>query len=353
MLLSVCMIVKDEEEVLARCLDSVKDAADEIVIADTGSTDATVSIARRYTDRVFPFAWSDDFSAARNFSFSKARGDLIMWLDADDVIAPDMLPRLNALKARMQREHADLAACRYNSGGCSYFRERIVRRAGNFVWEGRVHECIGAHGKVIRDEFSVTHLGSNKPRGARNLHIYQKWRAEEPLGARDMFYYGRELYYTKLYTEAAAVLEEMLSGDGWYVNKIEACRVLADCRAARGDREGALDALLRAFCYGLPRGGVCHAVGRLFQEAGRLREAIWWYERALECPDRSGEGDFDLPDERTLFPLLGLTYCHYALGDREKALACHVRAAALAPDHPSVAHNAAFFAQTAPKTKGD
>ena len=70
MLLSVCMIVKDEEEVLARCLDSVKDAADELVIADTGSTDATVSIARRYTDRVFSFAWTDDFSAARNFSFS-------------------------------------------------------------------------------------------------------------------------------------------------------------------------------------------------------------------------------------------------------------------------------------------
>lgn len=337
------MIVKDEEQVLARCLDSVQDAADEIVIADTGSSDATCEIARRYTDKVFFVPWTDDFSAARNFSFSRAGGDLLMWLDADDVILPDMLPRLAALKARMRAENADMAVCRYVNGGCAYLRERIMRRSAGFRWEGRVHECIPPHGKVIRDEFAVHHLGSDKPRGARNLHIYQKWRAEQPLGGRDLFYYGRELYYNRLYTEAAAVLEEMLAGDGWYINKIEACRVLADCFAAQGRRERALDALLHAFRYGLPRGSICHAVGRNLQEAGRLREAVWWYERALDCPDRSAEGDFDLPEERTLFPLLGLTYCHYALGEEALARECHARAAALAPEHPSVLHNAAFF----------
>lgn len=345
MTLSVCMIVRDEEAVLARCLNSLKDAADEIVIVDTGSTDATPAIARQFTDRIFSFPWTDDFSAARNASFGHARGELLMWMDADDVIEPDMLPRLLALKTRFGAENADMAVCKYGNGGCVYFRERVVRRAAAFRWEGRVHECISPRGKVIRDEFTVTHLGSPKPRGARNLHIYQKWRAEEPLGGRDLFYYGRELYYNRLYTEAAAVLEEMLAGEGWYVNKIEACRVLADCYAAKGEREHALDALLRAFRYGCPRGGVCYAIGRNLQESGRYREAIWWYERALGCPDRSTEGDFDLPEERTLFPLLGLTYCHYALGEEDEARACHERAAAIAPDHPSVVHNTAFFAK--------
>ena len=80
------MIVKNEASVLARCLDSVRGAVDEIVIADTGSTDETPAIARRYTDMVYPFAWCDDFSAARNFCFSKATGDYLMWLDADDVL---------------------------------------------------------------------------------------------------------------------------------------------------------------------------------------------------------------------------------------------------------------------------
>lgn len=82
--ISLCMIVKDEEQVLERCLDSVKELVDEIVIVDTGSTDATKDIAARYTDRLFHFEWNHDFSAARNFSFRQATQDYILWLDADD-----------------------------------------------------------------------------------------------------------------------------------------------------------------------------------------------------------------------------------------------------------------------------
>lgn len=345
MTLSVCMIVRDEEKVLSRCLESLRSEADELIIVDTGSRDKTAEIARKYTDRVYFFPWIDDFSAARNFAFSKASGDYLMWLDADDVIPENMINQLRKLKQRLLTENADMAVCRYVGGGCAYFRERIVKRSAGFHWEGRVHECITPHGKLIRDDFTVVHLGSDKPRGARNLHIYQKWRAEEALSGRDLFYYGRELYYNRLYTESIAILEEMLAGNGWYVNKIEACKILAECHSAQKRPDLARDALLYSFRYGLPRGGICHALGRNFQEAGQYREAIFWYERALACPDRSGEGDFDLPDERTLFPLLGLTYCHYALGEEAAARACHARAAALAPDHPSVAHNEAFFAQ--------
>lgn len=75
--ISLCMIVKNEERILARCLDSVKDLVDEIVIVDTGSVDATRRIAQTYTDRVYDFTWIDDFSAARNFAFSKATCEYI------------------------------------------------------------------------------------------------------------------------------------------------------------------------------------------------------------------------------------------------------------------------------------
>lgn len=84
--ISVCMIVKNEEEVLARCLACITSFADEIVIVDTGSTDKTKEIAASFTDDVYDFPWCDDFSKARNYSFSKATQDFIMWLDADDVI---------------------------------------------------------------------------------------------------------------------------------------------------------------------------------------------------------------------------------------------------------------------------
>ena len=68
--LALCMIVRNEEDRLETCLESVKDAVDEMVIVDTGSTDRTKEIAARYTDKVFDFVWSDDFSAARNTTIS-------------------------------------------------------------------------------------------------------------------------------------------------------------------------------------------------------------------------------------------------------------------------------------------
>ena len=80
--LSLCMIVKDEETVLPRCLESVQGLFDEIVVIDTGSTDQTREIARSFGAEVFDFQWRDDFSVARNFSFSKATGDYLFWMDA-------------------------------------------------------------------------------------------------------------------------------------------------------------------------------------------------------------------------------------------------------------------------------
>lgn len=97
---SLCMIVRNEEKVLARCLDSVRGIADEICITDTGSTDKTREIAAQYgTVQVFP--WCDDFSAARNFSFAQARMDHTLWLDADDVLLPSDRQKLLALKAEL------------------------------------------------------------------------------------------------------------------------------------------------------------------------------------------------------------------------------------------------------------
>ena len=84
--ISLCMIVKDEENVIERCLKSVKGIFDEIIIVDTGSSDSTKKIVSKYTDKIYDYKWNNDFSEARNYSFSKATCDYIMWLDADDVL---------------------------------------------------------------------------------------------------------------------------------------------------------------------------------------------------------------------------------------------------------------------------
>ena len=94
--ISLCMIVKNEEKLLGRCLESVKDIVDEIIIVDTGSNDNTKTIANKFTNLVYDFKWVDDFSKARNYSFSKASKDYILWLDADDIILEeDRLKLLN------------------------------------------------------------------------------------------------------------------------------------------------------------------------------------------------------------------------------------------------------------------
>jgi len=84
--LSVCMIVKEAQGTLYRCLESVKPIADELIICDTGSTDRTVEIAQEYTDQVYRIPWEDDFSAARNRSVEKATKDWILWIDADEYL---------------------------------------------------------------------------------------------------------------------------------------------------------------------------------------------------------------------------------------------------------------------------
>ena len=82
------MIVRDEEENLPHCLESVRGLFDEIVVVDTGSVDRTKEIAREFGAKVFDFVWVDDFAAARNEALAHATGDYAFWLDADDVVEP-------------------------------------------------------------------------------------------------------------------------------------------------------------------------------------------------------------------------------------------------------------------------
>ncbi len=350
MKISLCMIVRDEEEVLERCLKSAKEFADEIVIVDTGSNDKSMEIAGTYTKNVYEFAWRDDFSLARNYAFSKATGDYLFWLDADDVIPETSRNLIPALREMLEKEQPDVVMCPYDVGfdgdgkpATTFFRERILKRSGNFVWQGRVHECIAPHGKIARCDFRIAHLGSKKERGRRNLHIYQKWAGEEPLSPRDKFYYGRELFYHGLYTESIAVLDEMLSGEGWYVNKIEACRTMGLCYEARGEQEKSLTAFFRSFLYGEPRASICCEIGKLFRRKKRYGEAVFWFESALTCRDHVAEGDFEDAACRGLTPLLELVCCYYALGERKKAERCHKKTEELAPTHPSVIFNRRFF----------
>ena len=129
------MILKDESQVLSRALDCVKSFADEIIIVDTGSSDNTKEIAAQYTKKIYDFVWCDDFSKARNFSFEKATGDYLMWLDADDVIPETEQQKILNLKNKISATYSpDIIMCQYvnsvNAQGKPefyYYRERFIK----------------------------------------------------------------------------------------------------------------------------------------------------------------------------------------------------------------------------------
>ncbi len=130
------------------------------------------------------------------------------------------------------------------------------------------------------------------------------------LESRQQYYYGRELYYHKQYEEAVSVLEQfLLSVDGWVENKIEACSICANCYYKLGQEQAALTALLRSMSFDLPRAELCCEIGKYFLEHKNFRNAIYWYETALNTPKNEYCGGFILPDCYDYVPLLQLCVC--------------------------------------------
>ena len=163
--ISLCMIVKNEERVLKRCLDSVRDLVDEIIIVDTGSTDATKRIAAGYTDKIYDLTWNDDFSAARNFAFSKATKEYIYSADADEVLSEENRRRFRLLKETLLPE-IEIVQMKYGNqlqNGTVYnfdeeYRPKLFRRLRSFVWEEPIHETVRLEPVVYDSDIVITHM---------------------------------------------------------------------------------------------------------------------------------------------------------------------------------------------------
>lgn len=344
--LSVCLIVKNESAVLARCLDCAAKFADEIVVVDTGSSDDTRSIARKFTAHVFDFVWRDDFSAARNYAFSRAHGDYLMWLDADDVIEACEIEKIKSLKQRLAL--ADTFMFLYHSGGLSYCRERILRNCPQACWQGRVHEVIPPFGRVSFEDITILHAKENAGMDTpdcRNLNIYRKMLSEgEPFSARDEFYYARELFYHRDYGTAIERFESFLSrADGWAENKIAACEHLADCFLATGDREKAELSLLRAQLYGSPRAEHLFKLGGIFFETGDYFRAAFYYQSCLLCKRAESTGGFYVSDCYGFLPCIQLCVCFSRMGDNAAAERYNQMAGEYRPDDPAYLYNVGYF----------
>lgn len=258
------MIVRNEEALLARCLESVKEA-DAIFISDTGSeNDETVKIARKYTDHVYEdHRWgkvSDpnhpvfNFAAARNFILQKATTDWVLSLDADEVLASHF---------SQVREAAELGFMAVNclqiaeDNGQKNPYPRLFRRSPQVWWNGAGHNHLSVLGENvgtpippdclvhIRYGYSPAHrLDPN-----RTLDILEKEVRERPNEAvREMFYLGREYYYRQRYEDAVVMLGRYVQKSGFLPEKAEAFFMMALCyrQMSPPDMDSARDACLQA-----------------------------------------------------------------------------------------------------------
>lgn len=212
--ISLCMIVKNEEAFIEECLRSVREAVDEVIVVDTGSTDATVELARRACAQVFHFKWCDDFSAARNDSIARATGDWVLWLDADERLAPGAAQVIREAAARDDLDCGYLFLHNASSADASteevlsgrarlappVLHPRLLRRTLDLRFSGVVHEQISdwlrprlSAGKTANLAAHLIHLGyapslrKARDKGDRNIRLLQKRAAAAP---RDYSTYG-------------------------------------------------------------------------------------------------------------------------------------------------------------------
>ena len=355
--ISLCMIVKNEEDCLARCLNSVKDIADEIIIVDTGSTDKTMKIAKKFTNNIYEFEWINDFSAARNFAFSKATMDYRMWLDADDVILEADRKKILELKKTLSKD-VDIVTMKYNTSTdadgnvlFSSTRGRLFKREKNHEWLDPIHEYIPLSGNVLYlQDIFITHK-KEKHFTDRNIKIYEEQiKNNIELSPRSTYYYARELRDHGRHIEAIHYFEKFLNdGFGWVEDNIASCFALSVCYQVIKNQDKRLGSLLRSFEYAKPRAEICCQLGYYFRdEKSNLDMAVYWFKTALELENPNSVG-FVLHDFWGYIPNIELAVCYYRLGDMEKSKLYNSEAKKHKPNSTAVKYNEDLFKEMAKK----
>lgn len=267
--ISLCMIVRNEEAVLERCLQSTAHLVEEIIIVDTGSTDHTKEIAARFTDKIYDFPWQDDLSAARNFAFSKSTCEYLFWLDAGDVISPEN-------------------------------QALFLQRKPSFTADAILLPCYAAqdepyqqqfplHGTVQKEEIAIWHSKQSIQDFDCNLQVSQKQVAfGVPVTAKEQYHYARKLMEHAAYQAAVTAFSRFLEDEkGWCVDCVEACLCRADCYMALQQPEAALQSVFQSFQYAPPTAAACCRIARYFQEKQKLEIADFWLELAVSCGELS------------------------------------------------------------------
>lgn len=349
--ISLTMIVRNEEENLARCLDSVTGEVDEIVIVDTGSTDKTVEVARRYADKVYFFRWAGDFSAARNYALSRANSRWIFYLDADEELDTPAGGLRNLVSGGGGIE-AFLLPLHNRTGDFSgdYGRSmvlRLFRNSPEYFFLGKIHEQV----VVARPESVSIAPGpviwhrpvparELKRKQGRNLAMLRRAAAEDPSNPFLQYYLGLEWLGLGKAKLALPCFEEACRQltDRHILFRSPAILCLISCLKALGRLDEAIRACLEESSRYPLFTDLFFEGGVLFELKGEYQIAVKWFREAVNCGSppalfkhRNGAGGF--------LALYHLGYCHEKLGLAKEAIEYYHRALSSNPDYIYPAYN--------------
>lgn len=352
--LSLCLIVKDEADSLPRCLQTFRPVADQIVVVDTGSTDATREIAADLGAEVHHFEWIDDFAAARNAAIARATCDWILIADADEELPPESADQLRELLA------GDLPASVYQlithapSGSpaspCSDLvaHPRLFRNHCNLHFAGAIHEqLVDRDGRLLEEAVftgvPVLHHGyrespaAMQERSERNLRLLSARAESEPDTPSVLFYLGMAQAAAGQIAEAVLSFQQVLEAERELPFRAKTVVFLARALSLL-DRAIEAEQLLRSALEDLPHHPelLC-ALADLLRQQHRVEEAAEAYRSAVR--GRFGPSlDYHDFTCRDAVPRGRLAEILLARGEAQTALDEVATALAIRPENPHLRH---------------
>lgn len=345
--ISLCLIVRNEEDNIKRCLDSFKGIYDELIIVDTGSVDKTKEICSLYTSNIFDFNWINDFSKARNYGISKASKEYIMWVDADDYITEINRDKIINLKKNIS---CDVAMIKYNNyydlddkPVLTYYRERIFKNNKNYYFNDPIHEYVNLVGNIEYFDISIEHYKTKSNDPLRNVKIYKELENTDHIFTpRQLYYYARELYDTEDYKKSIKYLRDFLkTKKGFIEDEIGASLLLYKCYKNLKKEDIGVTYLFDSFRYDV-RAEVLFEIGNYFYNKKKYKNAIFFYMLIFNMKKEDNKG-FVLVDVYNYSPLIMISLCYYELNEIKKAIYYNSIAKLYKPEDKTVLNNEEFF----------
>lgn len=332
--LSVCMIVKDEENNLEDCLKSIGGFADQIVVVDTGSKDETPHIALKHGAKIIRSDWRNDFSYSRNISLDHATSRWILWLDADDRIPPSEVEKFRQLKKAPTDRAFLMKICNVRPGGFGeqWYQLRMFPNHPQIRFERKIHEQVGfaikrMQLKPVRAGVRIDHVGYKDHAEAKKKAL----RNREIL-LTDVQAYLDDPAYLSALGDSCFITAEFLEAIQWYKKVLQIpdglqkqrdiflqCPVsIAICYQRLGDLENAFSWAKKSFLTNPEKIDNLFLGAEIKEKAGESEEAIALYEQVLRSPIVFSSYAMDAEGLRAR-AMLRLGILNRRLGRREQA----------------------------------